>query len=237
MQMIFVLLIAIIALVVINIFLKVMTSMEEAIGVLAKLRQHIVNLKTEVSNFNEAVEASLEEIDQEFKKVNQKLYSIEALLRSADGDARAIEFYSLIGGQKVRVVHMFLKVSDDLPLSVSIVDAKGNPAKVDGRPQWAVTDEALAKLEVAEDGMSAMLKPIGPIGTFQVQVKADADLGEGVKDLLGVLDIELLAGEAVAIAIAAGEAVPQAEEGEAVEDGEQEPGDDGAGETEPEPAA
>lgn len=105
---------------------------------------------------------------------------------------------------------MFLKVSQQLPLAVAFADAKGNPAKVDGKPQWALTDESLAAIEVADDGMSAILKPIGAIGAFKVQVKADGDMGEGVKEIMGELEIELLAADAVSVVISAGEPVEQA---------------------------
>lgn len=104
---------------------------------------------------------------------------------------------------------MFLKVSQNLPLTIEVKDKFGNLAKVDGAPTWAVTDSTLATVEVAEDGMSAVLKPSGSVGTLKVQVSADADLGEGVKSILGELDVELLAGEAVSVSISAGEAVDQ----------------------------
>jgi hypothetical protein len=102
---------------------------------------------------------------------------------------------------------MFLQDDKSLPVSVEFVDAKGNAAKVDGLPQWAVSDESLATLEVAADGLSAVVKPVGPLGSFKLQVKADADLGEGVKEILGELDIEVIGGEAVAVNIKAGEPV------------------------------
>lgn len=101
---------------------------------------------------------------------------------------------------------MFLKVSQVLPLAIAIQDKFGNVAKVDGAPAWELTDATLGTLEVAEGGLSAVLKPAGPVGICKVQVKADADLGEGVKELLGELEIEFLAGDAAAIAIAAGQA-------------------------------
>lgn len=102
---------------------------------------------------------------------------------------------------------MFLKITQKLPLSVEFQDKLGNPAKVDGAPVWAVSDETLATLSVAADGMSAELVPTGAIGEFKVQVSADADLGEGVKSILGELAIELLPAEAVSVAIKAGEPV------------------------------
>ena len=117
-----------------------------------------------------------------------------------------ISFYAIIDGQKRKVEDMFLKVTQAVPVSLSITDKKGNAAKVDGAPQWAVTAPELATLAVSEDGMSAVVTPVGPIGAFKVQVKADADLGEGVKEIVGELDVELTAGDAEVIALSAGQA-------------------------------
>lgn len=131
---------------------------------------------------------------------------IEALLTTEE-PARDIEFFTNIGGIKTRVVHMFLKVSQELPMLIEIKDKFGNPAQVEGAPIWALDNPALGTLLVAEDGMSAKLTPAGQIGAFKVQVSADADLGEGVKSIIGELDVELLAGEAVSVAISAGNPV------------------------------
>jgi hypothetical protein len=129
------------------------------------------------------------------------------------GEASSIEFYAIIAGRKQKVESMFLKVSQKLPISLAIKDIKGNAAKIDGAPKWAVTNEALASLVVAEDGLSAELSPVGPVGSFKVQVKADADLsangedGSGVKEIVGELEIELVAGDAAVVELAAGVAV------------------------------
>jgi len=130
------------------------------------------------------------------------------LLLKAQYQAKSIEFFTLKNGQKTKVVSMFLKVSEALPLAIEVKDIFGNIAKVDGAPSWALTDSALGTLEVAEGGMSAVLKPAGLVGVMKVQVSVDADLGEGVKTLLGELDVELLPGEAVSVSISAGQAVP-----------------------------
>ncbi len=99
---------------------------------------------------------------------------------------------------------MFLKVNQKLPVSVAFKDKFGNSAKVDGLPVWVATVPELVTLEVAEDGMSAMILPVGPEGVLKIQVSADADLGEGVKSILGELELELLTGEAVAVELTAG---------------------------------
>lgn len=137
-------------------------------------------------------------------QIIQKLNKFEELTKPVEGSR--ISFYAFIDGQKRKVDNMFLKVTQAVPVSLSITDKKGNPAKVDGAPQWAVTAPELATLAVAEDGLSAVVTPVGPIGAFKVQVKADADLGEGVKEIMGELDVELTAGDAEVIALSAGAA-------------------------------
>jgi hypothetical protein len=108
----------------------------------------------------------------------------------ADGKTKPI-----LGGK------VFQKVDAPKTYSIKPVDAKGNAAKVDGVPQWASSDESLATVAPAEDGMSAVVTPVGPLGTFELQVKADADMGEGVKEVFGTASVDLVAGDAVEIAI------------------------------------
>jgi hypothetical protein len=98
---------------------------------------------------------------------------------------------------------MFAKVTQKVKISISIKDKFGNAAKVDGTPAWGLTDEALGTLAVEADGMSALLEPKGVVGALKVQVSCDADLGEGVKPILGELDVELLAGDAEVVELAA----------------------------------
>ncbi len=101
-------------------------------------------------------------------------------------------------------IMLTLTDSQKVGLSIQPVDAKGNPAPVDGAPQWAVSDEALLTLQVADDGLSAELFAAGPLGNAQVTVSADADLGAGVTTIQGILDVTVVGGQAVSLAIAAG---------------------------------
>ena len=107
---------------------------------------------------------------------------------------------------KQRSADMALILTDvqKVTLSVSFVDAKGNPATVDGAPVWSVSDANVLSVTAAADGLSADVLTVGPLGTAQVSVTADADLGEGVKSLVGTLDVQVVGSEAVAIAITAG---------------------------------
>ena len=89
-------------------------------------------------------------------------------------------------------------------LGITAVDARGNPAKLDGAPVWASSDTALLTVVPSEDGLSCVCTAVGPLGTAQVTVNADADLGAGVRELQGLLDIEIIASEALNITIVPG---------------------------------
>ncbi len=89
-------------------------------------------------------------------------------------------------------------------LSVAPTTAAGNPAKVDGAPEWSVSDPTLGGLTVAEDGLSAEFVTTGKLGSCQVNVTADADLGSGVTTITGVLEIEVTASQATNLGVTAG---------------------------------
>jgi len=99
---------------------------------------------------------------------------------------------------------MLLTDTQEVDLSIAPKDAKGNPAAVEGAPVWASSDPTILTVEAAADGLSAVAKAVGPLGTAQVSVTADADLGEGVKSISGTMDFEVQAGEAVSLGISAG---------------------------------
>jgi hypothetical protein len=103
---------------------------------------------------------------------------------------------------------LILKANQQAPLAVRFEDAEGNPARVDGVPVWGVSSPNVGELVVAPDGLSANLLAGSPT-TGQVNVRADADLGTGVKEITGVLDVEVLAGEAAVVVIASGPPVDQ----------------------------
>ena len=81
--------------------------------------------------------------------------------------------------------------------TIAYVDAKGNPAQVEGAPVWTSSDDTVVSLSVSADGFSATVTP-GALGTAQITVKADADMGAGVTEIITIGDIEVVAGAAVA---------------------------------------
>lgn len=100
---------------------------------------------------------------------------------------------------------MAYKLPNDhfISVAVSYVDAKGNPATVDGDCVWDVSDEAIITVTVdTSDSTHATVTPTGQIGQAQLSVTADADLGTGIRTIITTSDIEVVAGEAVTGTIA-----------------------------------
>jgi uncharacterized protein YjdB len=88
-------------------------------------------------------------------------------------------------------------------LSISAVDRRGAPAQVDAIV-FSSSDETVATVTPNPlDPSKAVVKALLP-GTAQINVTADADLGDGVTPLTGTLDLTVVAGQAVALAIATG---------------------------------
>lgn len=79
-----------------------------------------------------------------------------------------------------------ITTDDNYPNAVlSITNARGEPAPVEGVPVWASSDETVIRVTAAADGMSAVVDTVAA-GTARVTVSADADLGSGVTTITGV---------------------------------------------------
>lgn len=113
--------------------------------------------------------------------------------------------FSLKFGNYLRVkgsTPMAITITDSqvFTATVSAVDARGNPAVLDGPANFSVSDSAIINLGVVTD-FSVEVRASGPLGNAQLMVTADADLGEGVRTLTGILDVTVVGGEAVALNI------------------------------------
>jgi len=92
-----------------------------------------------------------------------------------------------------------LPVDNVVNVKVSYVDSHGNPAVVDGAVDWASSDETIARVEAsADDTTDASVEAQGKAGQCQITATADADLGSGVRELVTMMDVTVVAGEAVA---------------------------------------
>ena len=105
---------------------------------------------------------------------------------------------------------VILTVTQMVNCRLQPVDAKGNPATLDGVPTWQSSDETIATVDVADDGLSAYVVAVGKPGTVQVSATGDADLDTGeTREITGVLDVEVKAGEAVSMGMATDAPVEQ----------------------------
>jgi hypothetical protein len=94
-------------------------------------------------------------------------------------------------------------------VALEIKDKKGNSATVDGAPVWSVDNSELLALTPSADGLTCTVVAVGPLGTANVTVKADADLGAGVENLIGALVVEITGGVAAVINLVPGTPVEQ----------------------------
>jgi hypothetical protein len=91
-----------------------------------------------------------------------------------------------------------LPVDKQVVMKVSYVDAHGNPAKVDGDVVWASSDDDILNVQRNEDDTTqCRVMPMGEVGQAQVTATADADLGDGTRELVCTAEIEVIGGEAV----------------------------------------
>jgi hypothetical protein len=109
---------------------------------------------------------------------------------------RYADFIIALKGERMAYT---LPVDHEVVVEVAYVDAKGNPAAVDGNPVWSSSDPAIATVTVdTSNAFKATVTPVGPAGNVQVKVEADADIGAGVTELITLMDVTMVAGQAVA---------------------------------------
>lgn len=121
-------------------------------------------------------------------------------------EATSINFFKIEGGGRMA---LFLKDTEKCTLGLDPRDSKGNVARLDGAPTWGSSDETLATVVAAADGLSAVVTAVGPVGTAQINVTADARIGPEIVELSGTLEVQIQAGEAVTLGITTGTPEPQ----------------------------
>jgi hypothetical protein len=104
-----------------------------------------------------------------------------------------------------------ISTTQQVQLSAKFSDRRGRPAQVDGRPEWSTDKSDVLMLSPTDDGLSCVVAAAGPLGTARVTMTADADLGDGVKPLIGFLDVEVTPGEATVVEVTAGSPEEQPE--------------------------
>lgn len=93
------------------------------------------------------------------------------------------------------MIFKMTKTQESLGNTVKFLDSHGDVAPIDGSPTITLSPDGPAVLTVNADG-SFDVKGVS-VGTCTLQVQADADLGDGVENVLVSQEIEIVAGKAV----------------------------------------
>lgn len=130
-------------------------------------------------------------------------------LTAPGGSAKGISFFVSVEGQKRKVSQMNMRDTEKVTLSIEVDDGKGNPgAAIFGLPVWSATDPSLVDLAPSGDGMSCDVVAKGPIGDVTVQVLVHG-ADDGSDDIMGTLDLTIVASQAATVQIKAATPVPQ----------------------------
>jgi hypothetical protein len=145
-----------------------------------------------------ALVESLAEIVEQLKIHNKLLNEAIWLLKPVKKPARFIDILINKDGQFRKADHMILDRNTEYEFKVEITDEDGNPARVEGdKLEPIFSGDELAKFDIAGDGMSGKIfTGSGPAGKQLLQLLGDADLGEGKVEIVGEVELELLAKEA-----------------------------------------
>lgn len=95
-----------------------------------------------------------------------------------------------------------LSDSQHVPLTITPVDKKGNPATISSVPVWSVDNPNLLALTPSADGLSCDIASVGPLGSAKVSVSVAADAT--LPALIGELDVTINGGAATTVTIVPG---------------------------------
>ena len=143
------------------------------------------------------VEATVSRVEIVFGNV-LKIMEVAEEPRPRGHQWLAVQFEQFVISAEGDYVMYTLPADHTVTMQVSYVDGAGNPAKVDGAVEWFTAVPEYVDLEVDPDDSTICKVIPKQVCRTQVSAKADADLGEGVRELLTVCDIMIVAGEAVA---------------------------------------
>lgn len=77
-----------------------------------------------------------------------------------------------------------MTTSQQFSITPQFKTKSGKAATVDGVPTYGSSDESVAKVVPAADGLTALVVAQG-VGSYSISVSADADLGAGTRTING----------------------------------------------------
>jgi len=114
--------------------------------------------------------------------------------------ATQVVFTVVIDGEtQTGVSTVEIAIGKQFTVTPAFKDDEGNIAPVDGVPEWKNDNESVLLMEVAEDGLSAIVASAFGAGSGQISCAADADLGQGTRPIVGTLLVNVLPKEATVV--------------------------------------
>lgn len=170
------------------------------------------------------ISAKLQEVSSQLEELANRVSTLELQVASSakvvEGlaalfrlpDAVAVHFVVDTGSEILEYKGnetMILKAGQSVVVALKPVDRFGNPAGYDETvpPKWASSAPDVCTITPAAGGLGATVQSVGKMGTAQISCVIDAKPGAEAKEIVGVLDIEVKAGEAVMVTLEAG--IPQ----------------------------
>jgi hypothetical protein len=124
-------------------------------------------------------------------------------IRSKKACKIVFEYVDPISHIRSRTTMLTLSDIQQSSLTVSIVDAKNNPAVLAGIPVWTVSDSTILTIVPAADGLSAILTAVGPLGTAKVSSAIGSISGSVDVTVIGSAPAQLVISAATPTDVAA----------------------------------
>lgn len=103
---------------------------------------------------------------------------------------------------KGSTMDIVLTNEQQVKVTLAPVTSKGKPAPLDGAPTWAVAS-GTCTLNVAPDGLSAVIVSGDNAGDSEITVSADADLGAGVVTVSDAIRVTVNGAQAQSLGLTA----------------------------------
>lgn len=105
--------------------------------------------------------------------------------------------------EESNMIPVTLTETQKVVLSIAPTDRNGEPAPVEAI-EWSTNAPGLVSLTVSEDGLSCTVQALGEVGQAEVEVVADADLGDGVVEIVETAFITIIDDVASSLNLTAG---------------------------------
>lgn len=105
---------------------------------------------------------------------------------------------------------MTASLHNDCQFTVTVAPqtSRGRTAKIDGVPVWSTNRADLITIAPAADGLSAVVAAVGGVGSAEVTVVADANLGPEKTDISVILEVNVIDAEAALLGISVSAETP-----------------------------